>query len=116
MNIAETSKNFHAEKRGNCAMSVAYGFARTSGKSEEDSLQAAEQFRSCGGGRAPEGTCGALHAAKTLCPDKALEIEKIFKDGAKGCTRCREIRPQAIIPCNRCVELAGEALDAVSAK
>ena len=30
---------------------------------------------------------------------------------AKGYTKCAEIRPNKIIPCNRCVELAGEALD-----
>ena len=32
--ISDVSKNFHAEHRGNCAMSVAYGYARATGKSE----------------------------------------------------------------------------------
>ncbi|WP_298772317.1 hypothetical protein [uncultured Fibrobacter sp.] len=114
MSIAEISKNYHAEKRGNCAMSVAYGFARSKGKTEEESLTFAEQFRNFGGGRAPDGYCGALHAAKTLCPARADNIEQLFKEGAQGCTRCKEIRPQAIISCNRCVELAGEALDKAS--
>ena len=116
MSIAKISQEYHANKRGNCAMSVAYGFARAAGKSEEESLQEAEKFRNFGGGRAPDGLCGALHAARTLCPEKACDIEDIFKNGAKGCTRCKEIRPQAVIPCTRCVELAGEALDTVSAK
>ena len=38
-------------------------------------------------------------------------IEDFFKRGAKNCTKCKEIRPNGVIPCNRCVELAGEALD-----
>ena len=109
--IAELSKNFHAEHRGNCAMSVAYGYARATGKSEAESVDTAETFRNFGGGRAPEGFCGALYAAKMMQPDHAESIEDFFKRGAKGCFKCKEIRPNAVIPCNRCVELAGEALD-----
>ena len=44
-------------------------------------------------------------------PDHADAIEDFFKRGAKNCTKCKEIRPDGVIPCNRCVELAGEALD-----
>ena len=64
MSIAELAKNFHAEHRGNCAMSVAYAFSRSSGKTEKEALETAEMFRNFGGGRAPNGTCGALYAAK----------------------------------------------------
>lgn len=109
--ISEIAKNFHAEHRGNCAMSVAYGFARAAGKSEAEAMEAAEMFRNFGGGRAPNGTCGALYAAKMMQPDYADALEDFFKRGAKGCSLCKEIRPNAVIPCNRCVELAGEALD-----
>ena len=111
MSIAEFSKKFHADKRGNCAMSVAYGYARATGKSEEEAVKAAEMFRAFGGGKAPDGLCGALYAAKMMQPDHAESIEDVFKRGAQGCTKCQEIRPNKIIPCNRCVELAGEALD-----
>ena len=109
--IAEISKNFHAEHRGNCAMSVAYGYARATGKSEAEAVEAAEMFRNFGGGRAPEGACGALYAAKMMQPDHAESLEDFFRRGAKNGTKCKEIRPNAVIPCNRCVELAGEALD-----
>ena len=67
--------------------------------------------RTFGGGKAPDGLCGALYAAKMMQPDHAESIEDVFKRGAQGCTKCKEIRPNKIIPCNRCVELAGEALD-----
>ena len=109
--IASLSKEFHAAKRGNCAMSVAYGYARATGKSEAEAVETAEMFRNFGGGRAPDGQCGALYAAKMMQPDHAEAIEDFFKRGAQGFTRCKEIRPAAVIPCNRCVELAGEALD-----
>ena len=44
-------------------------------------------------------------------PDHADAIEDFFRRGAQGYTKCAEIRPNKVIPCNRCVELAGEALD-----
>lgn len=46
-----------------------------------------------------------------LEPDHADGLEDTFRRGAKNCALCREIRPNGVIPCNRCVELAGEALD-----
>ena len=65
-------------------------------------------------GRAPNGTCGALYAAKMMQPDHSEALEDYFRRGAKNCTLCKEIRPNAVIPCNRCVEIAGEALDFLS--
>lgn len=111
MSIAEIAKKFHGEHRGNCAMAVAYGYARANGKSEVEAVAAAHMLRDFGGGRAPRGTCGALYAAKMMQPDHGESIEDVFKRGAKNCTLCKEIRPNGVIPCNRCVELAGEALD-----
>ena len=111
MSIAEFSKKIHADNRGNCAMAVAYGYARATGKSEEEAVKAAEMFRAFGGGKAPDGLCGALYVAKMMQPDHAESIEDVFKRGAQGFTKCKEIRTNKIIPCNRCVELEGEALD-----
>lgn len=116
MSIAEISKQFHADKRGNCAMSVAYGYARATGKSEDEAVKAAEMFRAFGGGKAPNGSCGALYAAKMMQPDHADAIEAFFKRGAQNFTKCSEIRPNKVIPCNHCVELAGEALDFLETK
>lgn len=110
--ISEIAKVYHAN-HGNCALSVTYGYWRSMGKSEAEALELAEAARSFSGGRAPEGTCGALYAAKLLVPNQADAVEEFFKNGAKGCTKCKEIRPNGVIPCNRCVELAGEALDAL---
>ncbi len=114
MTIAEESKKFHAENRGNCAMSVAYGYARATGKTETEALEIADKFKNAGRGIAPGGVCGALYAAKTLVPEKAEAIEETFRRDSEGFTKCAEIRPNKILPCNRCVELAGEALDLVN--
>lgn len=110
--ISELSKVYHAN-HGKCAVSVTYGYWRAKGKSEEEALALADAVRGFSGGRAPEGTCGALYAAKLLAPEHADEVVAFFKNGAKNCTLCKEIRPSAVIPCNRCVELAGEALDSL---
>ena len=111
MSIAEFAKKFHEEKRGNCALAVAYGYARGTGKTELEATDAAQTFRGFGGGKAPDGYCGALYTAKLMQPDHADAIEDFFKRGSEGFTKCSEIRPNKVIPCVRCVELAGEALD-----
>lgn len=111
--IAELAAEFHNAHRGNCAQSIAYAFALASGMTEERALELAQSMKPCGGGHAPGGTCGALYAAKTFAPDFAASIEELFRRGSQEKTLCREIRPAAVIPCNRCVELAGEALDKV---
>jgi hypothetical protein len=114
MTIAEESKKFHADNRGNCAMSVAYGYAIATGKSETEALEIADKFKNAGRGIAPGGLCGALYAAKELVPEKAAAIEEVFCRETQNFTKCAEIRPNKILPCNRCVELAGEALDLVN--
>ena len=82
MSIAEISKKFHADKRGNCAMAVAYGYARATGKSEVEATASAEMFRNFGGGKAPNGSCGALYAAKMMQPDHADAIVEATAAGA----------------------------------
>ena len=57
-------------------MSVAYGYARATGKSEDEAVKAAEMFRAFGGGKAPDGLCGALYAAKMMQPDHGEAIEE----------------------------------------
>lgn len=95
-------------------MSVAYGYAIATGKSETEALEIADKFKNAGRGIAPGGLCGALYAAKELVPEKAAAIEEVFCRETQNFTKCAEIRPNKILPCNRCVELAGEALDLVN--
>jgi hypothetical protein len=54
-----------------------------------------ERFGEYGGGRAPQGWCGALYAAKVLlekeAPARFAECEKTFT-AAAGAATCRAIR------------------------
>lgn len=109
--IASLAGKFHAERHGNCAQSIFFAYKKNSGKSDEYIQNEIRSFLPFGGGRAPEGCCGALYAAKILNPAHAEEITDFFKKETQNYTTCKDIRSRKIIPCNRCVTLAGEALD-----
>ena len=109
--IASLAGNFHAERHGNCAQSVFYGYKKSLGINDEYIQNEIRSFLPFGGGRAPEGCCGALYAAKILNPAHAEEITDFFKKETQNFTTCKDIRSRKIIPCNRCVTLAGEVLD-----
>lgn len=86
----------------NCAQTVCAAFGR------EDLL---EQMKSCGGGRALEGTCGALHAAMYLAGDKAPVVEEEFRKIC-GATHCRELKGgKPTVPCQKCVSTAAGILE-----
>jgi hypothetical protein len=87
----------------NCAQTIAAGF-------EQHAL--VEAFKTCGGGRAPEGICGALNAAMQLAPEaKRAEILEAFrlKNGAVG---CHELKQTFRVACPQCVATAAELLEA----
>jgi hypothetical protein len=86
----------------NCAQTIAAGFGH------EDFI---EPFKVCGGGRAPEGLCGALHAALALAPEaKRAEILEAFRQ-KNGAVSCRELKQTFRVPCPQCVASAAELLE-----
>ncbi len=90
----------------NCAQTVAAGFGN------EDFI---EPFKACGGGRAPEGLCGALHAAMELAPEaKRAEILEAFRQ-KNGAISCRELKQTFRVPCPQCVAVAAELLEKAKA-
>lgn len=101
-------------RQGNCAQSVARAWAEKSGHPDADELH--RRFESCGGGKAPEGLCGALHAACELAGESHHEAVKAqFADKAEGKLTCRDIRRGRIMPCADCVGTAATALETVQA-
>ena len=90
-------------KRHNCAQAVMEGCGGTP--------EAVANMAACGGGRAPGGLCGALHAALLLCPDQAEEIKAAFAREV-GALTCRDIKTQAHTPCPICVETAAKLVEA----
>lgn len=86
-------------KLHNCAQAVAAGAGR------EDLVTA---FAVCGGGKAPGGLCGALHAALALAPESEHEAIKAAFAEKAGALTCREIKTGTFFPCAECVRVAAE--------
>ena len=81
----------------NCAQSVACGLGH-------DELYA--PLASCGGGRAPGNTCGALHAATLVAGEAhAEELRRRFV-AELGSDKCAELKRRLAVPCAKCVETA----------
>ena len=89
----------------NCAQSVAAGFGR------EDLVA---EMKDCGGGRAPGGACGALHAALQLIAEDHREEAVAECAAAAGALNCRDIKSEARTPCSRCVEIAAGLVEKYS--
>ena len=85
----------------NCAQTVYAAF-------KPDDSDGIAELASCGGGRAPDGLCGALFAAEKLCPDSADSIAAEFSEKV-GAKCCREIKTVHKTPCEKCVEAAARA-------
>ncbi len=103
--MKQASDFFHAEGNLNCAQSVLKYF-------NAPAEQIAE-FKAFGGGRAPEGLCGALYAAKVLLNDDAKFAELCREFAAKtgGALTCRELKGEAEFPCPACVNLAAKLVE-----
>lgn len=93
--------------RLNCAQSVLHAFQEVTGKTN----LSVTDFKSFGGGRAPDGLCGALHAACAIVPDKAEELKSQFA-ARLGSLYCRELRAARQHPCEVCVGHAAELIEA----
>jgi hypothetical protein len=109
----EKAKLHYSGKEGhkklNCAQAVIAAF-----HDEFDApAEAVDAFASLGGGRSPEGRCGALHAAHYLIskkdPSKTVQLEQEFLEAA-GSLKCKEIRSKRKLTCLECVETAAEYL------
>ncbi len=108
------AKNHFLGKNGhtklNCAQSVIEAYRDLFNVSAE----AVNVFAGWGGGKAPEGKCGAYYAACQLAlknnPLKLNQLEQDFIKAA-GSLKCKEIRNQRKLSCLGCVEKAAELLE-----
>ena len=90
-------------KTHNCAQTIAAAAGR-------DDL--VEKLRAGGGGRAPEGRCGALHAACLIASESEREAIRQAFLAEFGTEICRELK-QSGIPCAVCVAAAARLLGEV---
>jgi hypothetical protein len=98
----------YKNRRGNCAQAVALAWKDK--KQPDTDLHV--HFAEMGGGKAPEGLCGALHAACELAGEKNQEkLKSEFSRLADGHTTCRDIRRNRVMPCIDCVAMAAGILE-----
>lgn len=95
-------------ERLNCAQAVLHA-----AREAEHTVCELEELSSAGGGRAPEGTCGALYAALSLASDEQGRVfmKQAFEEIA-GATTCHVIRKGKLLSCEHCVATAAELLEA----
>ncbi len=96
--------------RMNCAQAVLSAF-KEKYNIQEDLV---ERFRNYGGGRAPDGLCGAYYAVKYILSnydkEKVEELEKYFLENA-GALQCSNIKGLKKLSCVGCVEKSSEFLE-----
>ena len=66
-------------ERLNCAQAVLHAWREVSG----DTSIALADLKPFGGGRAPDGLCGALHAACMVAPGRAEALKQKFRRAAR---------------------------------
>ncbi len=100
---------FHGKEGFNCCQAVLKAYANHSNMTDEF---IETNFRKFGGGRAPEGLCGAVYAAEVILgdnPESMQELLNEFKQQASS-SDCRSIRKANKLSCRDCVELVGQLL------
>ena len=106
--IAKKAVDYLNGKEGyNCAQSILKAFENHFSATP----QKLNEYARYGGGRAPEGFCGALFAALNLAEDdrSTAEVKKQFIAKA-GSPYCREIRRAKTLTCQECVALSARLL------
>jgi len=93
----------------NCAQTVLDAWQNATGRQ----VAPVAEFKAFGGGRAPEGECGALHAACLCAPEAADSMRAAFARRA-GSGHCLTLKRELHFPCAECVGLAAELLEATS--
>ena len=94
-------------KLHNCAQAVAAGSGR-------DDL--VEPYAVMGGGKAPEGMCGALYAALQLIPESRRQIARQKFVAFAGSDICVTLKMRNRTSCIRCVEKAADLVEEFAPK
>jgi hypothetical protein len=106
--MKQSAVEHYQSRRGNCAQSVALAWKDKKQPESDHHIR----FSGCGGGQAPEGLCGALHAACELGGEQHKEaLKEKFSRLAAGHATCREIRRNRVMPCSECVAIAAGLLE-----
>ncbi len=102
---------FHAQPNNwNCAQCILKTYQLRSQLSDEDIER---DYRSKGGGKAPEGLCGALYASRVLLGEDSKEAAELTEDFRKelGAVTCLGLKRDLHVPCTRTVSTADALLN-----
>ena len=99
-------------KRLNCAQAIAEAFRQEYDFITKDTVKS---FKKMGHGKAPNGECGMLFAAKYIFehsgrPEKVQEFEQNFIDFA-GTTKCKELIKKKLPFCAYCINQTAAFID-----
>ena len=108
--MTDRAADHFTSRRSNCAQAVALAWK----EKKDPGFPNVDRFAKHGGGRAPEGLCGALHAARELAGAQKDQLTEQFKTLADGHITCRDIRRNRVMPCIDCVATAAELLEETS--
>lgn len=105
MSAAEVGKSYYhgAKYDFNCCQATAAAFRGPRHPSMAE-------LQRCGGGRAPGGVCGAVHAGRLIRPDLEDALKAEFAEKA-GAFTCAEIKAEGKLSCKDCVALGCEILE-----
>jgi hypothetical protein len=95
--------------RVNCAQAILSAF-REKFNLDDGVVQ---QFKTFGGGNAPDGLCGAFYAVKYLSEKNIIREIDLFKEEFKeqaGSTKCKEIKMLKRFSCLDCIAKCAEFL------
>ena len=108
MTQKKASDYFHKEHDYNCAQAILKNFQSEYSISQE----MIDSYSAYGGGRAENGLCGALYAAKNLLNDpKKIELLNDAFLKKAGSVKCKGILKLKKLPCAGCVDLAAKIVD-----
>ncbi len=100
---------FHGKENYNCAQSVLCIVKEKNSLNKID-IDTASAW---GGGRSPDGLCGALYALLSQTPKE--QHEKIISEfkSKVGSIKCREIRKANTTSCKECVKIASKIFNVI---
>ncbi len=75
---------------------------------KEANADSLARLKAMSGGRAPEGMCGALYAAKLIVPPQHHAAMDAEFSAATGDLACKRIKGDHKTPCEKCVEVAAK--------
>ena len=108
------AKNHFLGKDGHVKLNCAQSVIKAYHDLFNTSAQEVDVFAGLGGGKAPEGKCGAYYAVwQLVLKNNPLKINQLEQDfiNAAGSLKCKEIRKQRKLSCLGCVEKAADLLE-----